>query len=82
MNKEIEVGDIIKVVALTKEEQDKLDFPDLINAIQYEEYLGVVFTINENYATIIFDYMEVEKIPVSMLRLYLKSEGPNSFDHL
>jgi len=69
----LEVGDIAEVISLTKEEQDKLDFPDLINALQFEGHLGVIFILKENYATVIFNDLQVENIPLSMLKLYIKA---------
>jgi hypothetical protein len=68
----LKVGDIVEVVSLTKEEQDRLDFPDLINGIQFEGYLGVILLIKENYDTVVFNYLQYENIPLSMLKLYNK----------
>ena len=70
----LDIGDIAEVISLDKEAQDKMDFPKYIESVQKEGLLCVVYSIREDYATVIFADTEVQEIPLNMLKLYEKGE--------
>lgn len=74
MKTDLQIGDIVEIKKLTKSEQDQLTSEELMFYLAHENELFSLFSIKNEYATLLFMDLKIEHYPLQFLDLYKRPD--------